>query len=344
VRHRAALLAGALSASALLTVCIGVAPAGAGGTTPSSGITSAAHGAVMPEFSVTVADSFGTMDGALFRISDGWRVVPSYLQPTQVQWSSPGICGISALTDGNGQPIATAQIVDCSFKRTTAGFYNLRLATESTSVPSPITVTFKADVFTAPSIGTSSTWTVGTVNNTDGGIPAPLIFNLVDLAVMPEAQYISCEQGVPMESKPLVPSGLTGTVSYSLLDDVPSGIVFDPLTGVVSGAPIAEVPPQTVRIDVSSANTAGSVIATVGLNVPDPSRATTTTTTTTTEPSTTTEPRTTTTLPAAPTTTRPQTPALPATGLDVLPFLAGGGLLVCVGTGLLIATRRAQHQ
>jgi hypothetical protein len=166
-------------------VCVGVAPAGAGGTTPSSSITSVGHGVAMPEFSVTIADSFGTMDGALFRISDAWRVDPSFLQPTEGQWSAPGVCGIAAITDGNGQPVAGSQIVNCYFKPTVVGFYNLRLETQTSSVPSPITVTFKAGVLTAPSTGTSSTWNVGTVNNTDGGVPAPLIFNLVDLAVTP---------------------------------------------------------------------------------------------------------------------------------------------------------------
>ena len=325
MRSRAARLAGALLGSGLLMVCVGLAPAGAGGTTPSSSITSVGHGVAMPEFSVTIADSFGTMDGALFRISDAWRIDPSYLRPAAVHWSAPGTCGIAAMTDGNGQPLAGSQIVDCYLKPTVAGFYNLRLETQTTSVPSPITVTFKAHVLTAPTIGTSSTWTVGTVNNTDGGIPAPLIFNLVDLGVTPEAQYISCEQGVPIESRPLVPSGFTGTVSYDLLDDVPAGIVFDPQTGVVSGTPTAHVPPQTVRIDITSSNTAGSVIATVGLNVSDP--ANTTTTTTTTAPS--------------PATSLPRAPDLPATGLDVLSFFAGGGLLVAVGAGALFGTRRA---
>jgi len=285
----------------------------------------------MPQFSVTVADSYGTMDGALFRISDAWRVDPSHLQPTQVQWSSPGICGIASLTDGKGQPIASSQIVDCYLKPTVAGFFNLRLETQSASVASPITVTFTAGVFTAPTIGTSSTWIVGTVNNTDGGIPTPLVFNLADLAVTPEAQYISCEQGVPIASSPLSPSGFTGTVSYDLLDDVPPGIVFDPTTGVLSGTPAVQVPPQTIRIEVSSSTTAGSVTATVGLNVSDPSTTTTTTTT---------APVPTTTVPATSTTSPVTTPRLPATGFDPLPILASGGLLVLLGTVLLVTNRR----
>ncbi len=309
----------------MLTVFVGVAPAAAGVTTPSSNITTAGHGAAMPEFSVTVADSSGTMDGALFRISDAWRVDASYLQPTQVQWSGPGTCGIASLVDGNGQAITSSQHVDCSFKLTTAGFYNLRLVTESASVPSPITVKFTAGVLTAPGFGTSSTWVVGSVNNTDGSTPAPLTFNLVDLAVTPEAQYISCEQGVPMESAPLAPSGFTGTVSYDLLDDVPPGIVFDPVTGVVSGTPTAPVAPDTIRIKVTSSTTAGSVTVTVGLNVSDPS---------------TTVPSSSTTTPAIPTTIPPQTHVLVSTGPDVLPVLAAGGLLILVGVGLLIATRR----
>jgi len=336
VRSRAARVAAAFLATGLLTVVMGVAPAGAGTTTPSSTITTAGHGAVMPAFSVTVADSFGTMDGALFRISDAWRVDASYLQPAQVPWSSPGTCGIASLTDGNGQPIASSQIVDCYFKSTIAGFYNLRVVTESASVPSPITVGFATGVFTAPTIGTSSTWIVGTVNNTDGGIPAPLVFNLVDLAVTPDAQYISCEQGVPMESAPLTPTGFTGTVSYDLLDDVPPGIVFDPATGVISGTPTAQVPPQTIRIHVTSSATGGSVTASVGLNVSDPS--TTTTTTSTSVPSSTA------TIPTTSTTSPRAAPVLPATGLDLRPILAGGSLLVLVAGGLLLATRRNLHR
>ncbi len=290
----------------------------------------------MPAFSVTVADSFGTMDGALFRVSDAWRVDANFLQPAQVPWSSPGTCGIASLTDGNGQPIASSQIVDCYFKPTVAGFFNLRVETASASVASPITVGFTAGVFTAPTIGASSTWIVGTVNNTDGGIPAPLVFNLVDLAIAPDAQYVSCEPGVPMESAPLTPAGFTGTVIYDLLDDVPAGIVFDPATGVISGTPTVQVPPQTIRIEVTSSTTGGSVTATIGLNVSDPS--TTTTTTSTTGPiSTTTEPTTSTTSPRA-------APVLPATGLDVLPILAGGSLLVAFAGGLLLATRRKLHQ
>ena len=306
----------------MLTVFVGTAPAVAGVTTPSSTITTVGHGAVVPEFSVTVADSFGTMDGALFRISDAWRIDASALRPTPVAWTGPGTCGIASLTDGNGQSITGAQTVNCSLSFSTVGFYVLRFVTQSASVPSPITVTFTAGFLTAPSIGTASTWTVGSVNNTDGGIPAPLAFNLVDLAVAPEAQYISCAQGVPMASAALSPSGFTGTVSYDLLDDVPPGIVFDPVTGVVSGTPTVAVAPQTVRIQASSSTTAGSVTVTIGLNVADPATPVPVSATTSTTPA------------------NQQAPALAATGTDVRQVLAVGGLLVVVGFGLLLATRR----
>jgi hypothetical protein len=326
VRNRAVWGAATFLAAGVLAIVVGVAPAAAGVTTPSSSITTAGHSAVMPEFSVTVADSFGTMDGALFRISDAWHIAPTALQPTQVPWSGPGTCGIASMTDGNGQVITSAQPVDCFFRFSVAGFYLLRLVTENTSVPSPITVTFTAGALTAPSLGTSSTWTVASVNNTDGSTPASLVFNLVDLAVTPEAQYISCEQGQPMESAPLAPTGFTGTVSYDLLDDVPPGLVFDPATGVISGTPTVAVVPTTVRIEVTSSTTAGSATGTVGLNVTDPS--------------TTTVPTSSTTAPVTPTTVPPQGPALAKSGGDLRPALAAGGLLVLVGAALLIPARR----
>ena len=307
----------------MFTVLVGATPAFAGDTTPSSTITTAGHSAVMPEFSVTVADSFGTMDGALFRISDAWHIDAGSLRPTPVPWTGPGTCGIASLTDGNGQSITGSQTVNCSLKFSTVGFYILRFETQSASVASPITVTFAAGFLTAPSIGTVSTWTVASVNNADGATPAPLAFNLVDLAVTPEAQFISCAQGAPMQSAPLSASGFTGTVSYDLLDDVPPGIVFDPATGVVSGTPTVAVAPQTVRIQATSSTTAGSVTVTVGLNVADPS---------TIVPGST---------PAPPTSATPaQTPVLAASGVDALPVLAGSGLLVLVGAGLVITTRR----
>jgi len=329
VRQPAIGAVGAMAVGGILALCTVVLPAGAGSTTPSSSIISAGHGAVMPQFSVTVADSFGSMDGAFFRVSDAWRVDASFVHPTLAPWSSPGTCGIESMTDGLGHPIASAQIVNCYLRPTVSGFFNLRLETASASVPSPITVTFAAGVFTAPTIGESSQWIVGTVNNTDGGIPAPLNFNLVDLAVTPEAQYISCEQGVPMESAPLVPSGFTGTVSYDLLDDLPQGIIFDPTTGVISGTPVVPVPPQTVRIEVTSSSTGGSATVTVGLNVSDPSNTTTTTSGPPSVP---------TTIPAPP---QPQTPALAATGFPVPAVLGAGMLLVLIGSAIVLASRRA---
>jgi hypothetical protein len=210
----------------------------------------------------------------------------------------------------------------CTFQASSNSSYRTisirQYRTLALQVASPMTVTFMPGAFTAPRTGTSSNWHVAARNDEDpngGGLPVNLAFALADVTVEPALQYVSCETTAETESKPLVTSGFDGAVTYSLQDEIPNGLTFDPVTGVIAGTPAAAVEPETVFVYATGSKNGqpASAASAVGLNVPKP--------------------------------TPTPTPApLPDTGVSAWPIGLAGGALLGVGVLAIVASRRVAQR
>jgi LPXTG-motif cell wall-anchored protein len=252
----------ALTALALVGGGVFVAtPALAGNTNAvSTSVTGIQRGALLPNFSVTVGDDDGHISGATFQVLDTWKLNTG-LRATNAVMNGRN-CGIESVSDGNNVAVPLSDLL-CSFRPGGSSSWSAVITfgpadtNAGTAYASPLTVHFASGVFTAPPFATPTTqWRVTARNDDEGvsGLPVTLTFNVVNAVTTPELQSISCEQGVPIESKPLTTTGMTGTVTYSFTDDPPTGVVIDPVTGVISGTPTITAVPQIWVVAIASSH------------------------------------------------------------------------------------------
>ena len=308
-------------AIAVLSVLgFGVPAALAGGTSSvTTNVTGIARGNVLPAFEVTVGytNPPNTISGATFQVFDTWSMNPAPQTPSGGRTlTASGQCGIESMTDGVGVSVPFDGSFSCKYKANgSSSFSNyISVYPTVTSVPltvtQPLTVRFADGIFTAPKSTTATTpWRVLARNDdpTEGGATiVQLNFNLIDAVTTPAQQSISCEQGQPMESKPLSTTGMNGTVTYGLSVDPPTGVTINPVTGVIAGTPATEVDPTEWLVSVtSSTGQIGSACIYVNKPVPMP-------------------------MPAP----------LPDTGIDSRSLIGGATMLLALGVVLVAARRR----
>lgn len=310
---KASLVAAIAVATAALAV-FGAGSALAGNTVNvSTTIGQVGHSSTTPAFSITVGDDYsaGTMSGINISVPNTWtlnrtfRSNPAY-NNTGIEWTGAGVCGIQVVTDGTNTPLAAGSF-GCTFEASGTGSFRTvsirQFHTLALQVPQPMTVTFMPGAFTAPASGATSNWRVSARNDADpngGGLPVQMPIALVDVAVTPLDQTISCPIGDPVESKPLTGVGFDSAPTFSLETDLPPGLIFDPVTGVISGTPtIAFVP--SAQIVIASGQKGGQ--------------------------------------PATASSTISLAHVLPDTGLDSTPLLVGGIGALLAGVAVVIVLR-----
>ncbi len=261
-------------------IAVGSSSAQASGTgAVTTDATGIARGSVLPAFSVTVGFTpENTISGAAFNIFDTWGVNPKYqTRGGGVPLDAAGVCGIESMSDGNNVSLPFDGTYMCQYKADGSSSYSNHIivfpddTNAAITVTQPLTVRFVAGVFTAPTSSAATTpWRVLASNDDVGSTGVTqLNFNLIDAVTTPEEQSISCPIGDPIESLPLTTTGMDGSVEYRFTDDPPTGVIIDPVTGVVSGTPEIQIEPTTWLISVtSSTGEIGS--ATIKVNQPDP--------------------------------------------------------------------------
>jgi len=252
-----------------------------------STIAIAAHGAELPEMTVSLGVSAGpgeTVTGATLPVPDNWTKNPAFIA-TDIVWNAPGDCGIQGVTAGTTSPYVFAPgSFSCTYGTHDVAHSSWRIIVSPTSgsiiESAPLNITLSAGALTAPTTGASSTWSPIILRDDGGsGIAAiyQLRFDLTDLSITPEVQSISCEQGVPMESTPLTTTGFPSVdqygepvvVQFTFLEDPPIGVTIDPTTGVVSGTPLEPVLSQAISITATASQLAGNATTTLTLLTPE---------------------------------------------------------------------------
>ena len=126
-----------------------------------------------------------------------------------------------------------------------------------------------------PYVITATGATSGTVSaNVTLGIASPTA------TVANASQVIQAEAGQAITaSAPLDPTGLTGTVTYSISPQLPTGMSFNPSTGVISGTPLTPLSGVTFTVTASGSTSGVATgivtltVATAGTSVTSPTQA-----------------------------------------------------------------------
>ena len=120
-----------------------------------------------------------------------------------------------------------------------------------------------------PTVNSPTTTYTITANNTGGSATVTVDITVNDVipsTIVYSGDPFSLTNGVPMLAD--TPSAAGGAVdSWSISPDLPTGLVFDPATGEISGTPTVLSPLTTYTI--TATNTGGSDSVTISLEVND---------------------------------------------------------------------------
>lgn len=256
--------------------------------TATSTVTIFEHDAFNPEMTVTLGTPLpGTVSGARFPLPMNWEQNPALVTSWKL-WNAPGDCGIAAVTTGAGGtgPTFTPGNFRCRYGTADVAHSAWTIELEPLTSggimePAPLNVTFSANAFQAPMTGTSSTWAQILLRDDGSSGLTPLYnltFNLVDIAITPPIQNVSCTTGGYIQTEALTMTGLPSvdlqgnsiTPEFALLTDPPNGITFNPTTGVLSGMSTETPGPETLQIGVGTPEVATKTTAQIKVNTPDP--------------------------------------------------------------------------
>ncbi|RZJ29351.1 MAG: T9SS type A sorting domain-containing protein, partial [Flavobacterium sp.] len=212
-----------------------------------SGVISGTPGAVSPETTYLVrADNASG--------STSFNIVISVIDtaPTVLSYPSPNTL--------------TAGVEISPLSPTTTG--NNLVYTISPDLPSGLVFDAATGMIsgTPTAITPTATYTV-TATNSGGSISFDVVISVIDAAAIALSYPSPNTLTAGVEISPLSPTTTGNNLVYTISPDLPSGLVFDAATGVISGTPTAITP--TATYTVTATNSGGSISFDIVISVID---------------------------------------------------------------------------